>query len=306
MSRTQGRVDSDVPYHDGHVFVSPLDATEFSSSGTVTTVRTAAGNYHIDLAASSSITLAIPLSKMIYRTGLQDWLQEQFGSGVIANAGSSANGLRVPAFSTYTTGSLTAGNNVSVPVQNSAGFAVQQVVTLDTSGSGVQEFPVITSITDGTHIVVNKIVNAHSTNAPVSGNTFTTPAGVTGPPPFSGISQLTPVTSPRPKGLAFQDIYPWYLVGGATLSANTIGLTKTTAANNATVASGISSLLTAGTNGMPLTVQTNPYLYPIKVTNANFQTTKFSEYYLEWTMTTASGGTASIYGVFIDVYLNYI
>lgn len=308
MPRFQSRLDCDRGYNDGHLFISAFDS--ITLSGTTGVARTGAGNFNLTIGNTQTVVLAFPLTNILFRTGVQDDLQEQFGS---LRAG-GAQGRHVPGFSSYTTGSLTAGSSVSIPVLNSglvssatAGFQVGDMLTLDTVASGVQEFPFITSIPDATHVVVNKIVNAHSTNAPITQNVFTTPAGVSGRPPYSGISQLTPVTSPRPKGIQFRAIYPWFSVAGAALTLNTIGLTRTIAANNATVASGESDIIANAANGLPTATQANPYLSAIAVPNASqiYQTSKFASYNLEWDLTTAGGGTAALWGIFIDVTYNY-
>lgn len=305
MTRTQGRLDSDSPYHDGHLFLSPIDAAEYATSGTVATTRTAAGNYHIDLSASSSVTLQFALSGLLFRTGLQDYLQEAFGAGVVANAGAAANGLRTPAATSYLTASATKGTNVNLAVQTSGVAVVGQAIVIDTVASGVQETCVVSVIPDATHITVASLANNHSSLAPLSGNAFTTPAGVSGPPPFSGISQFNSVVAPRPKGLAFRNLYPAYTVTTAALSAATIGLTKTTLAQGALASAGITNILAAAANGMPLAAATGIIIPDIAITNNTFQTTKFTEYNLELVFTTSTG-TASIYGVFIDFYFNYV
>jgi hypothetical protein len=300
MSRTQARLDGDLEYKDGLLWIPILTSYFTTSAGTLTESRPGAGRVAASLGAAGAYVAMIPLGNLLFRAGVQDDLQEQFGS---ANAG-GAQGLPVPGFTTYTTASLAKGNNVSIPVITSGSFAVGHYVTLDTVASGVQEFPLIVSIPDATHIVVNQILNTHATNAPLSDNVFTTPAGVTGRPPFTGITELTPVTSPRPKGIKFKAMYPVYTITGAVLTTNTIGLTQTVFGNN--LAPVTSNIIAVAANGLATAVQANPYLTPIAVPSAAaiFRTTKFAEYVIEWDVITT--GTALLEGIFLDISFNYV
>jgi hypothetical protein len=299
MSRTQGRVDGDQEYKDGLLWIPILTSYFTTSAGTLTESRPAAGRVAASLGAAGAYVAMIPIGNILLRSGVQDDLQEEFGS---ANAG-GAQGLPVPGFTTYTTGALTKGNNVSIPVITSGSLTVGHYLTLDTVASGVQEFPLITSIPDATHVAVNQILNSHASNAPLSDNVFTTPAGVTGRPPYPGITQLTPVTSPRPKGIKFKAMYPVYTITGALLSLNTIGLTQTVFGNN--IAPVTSNIIAVAANNLATAVAATPYLTPIAVPSAAaiFRTTKFSEFVIEWDVTTT--GTALLEGVFLDVSYNY-
>ena len=49
-----------------------------------------------------------------------------------------------------------------------------------------------------------------------------------------------------------------------------------------------------------------PYITPINLaTPATYLITKYSQYSIEWDVTTAGGGTAQLFGVFIDMIFNY-
>lgn len=297
MSRTQGRSDQDLGPGDGHIFI-PASAGQLSSgSGTFT--RNASGSVSLNIGNSQTCVLDMRLESLLFRYGVQDWLQEQYGS----QEAQGAAGLTVLGYTTYTTASIAAGNSVSIPVKNSANFTVGRTLVVDTVASTVQEFSVITSIPDATHIVVNAIANSHSSGIIVQENAFTTPAGVTGPPPFSGTSSLVPVTAPRPKGITFKEIYPVYAIAGAALTTNTIGLTKTVFSNN--VAPAVTSLLTNAANGLATATNAQPYITPIQIPSPAFQISRFAEYILEWNVTTPGGGTAELFGVFIDVGFNF-
>src|SRR5271170_4337496 len=142
MSRTQGRLDCDVAYGDGHVFYSALDGTLTSGTGTAT--RNAAGSFSLNLGNTQTAVLTIPLSSLIFRYGVQDWLQEQFGSTVAGGA----QGKPVMGFTALVTTQATAGTAVNVAVNTSVGFSVQDYVT-----AGAQQ-TYITAIPDATHITL--------------------------------------------------------------------------------------------------------------------------------------------------------
>ena len=302
MSRTQGRVDSDLPYADGHIFVPILPQYVTSGAG-ATFNRPAAGLYATSLPTTATAYVAmIPLGSLLCRTGVQDDLQEQYGS----LAAGGAQGLPVPGQVTFSTSSISAGSSVSIPVISSVNFSIGQYVTIDTVASGVQEFQQITAIADATHITVGAVKNSHTTPFPVSGNVYTNPAGVTGRPPFTGTTQLSSVVAPRPKGIAFKAIYPVYTIGAVNATLNTIGLTQATFINNAAVPTA-SNIIAVAANGLGTTFGANIQITPIPVPVANqgFRTTKFSEFVLEWDFTTGSGGTGLLYGVFLDVSYNF-
>lgn len=291
MSRTQGRYDADTPYGDGHIFVSALDGTLTSGTGTAT--RAGAGLFSLNLGATDTAILSIPLTSLIFRYGVQDYLQEQFGS---TNAG-GAQGKPVGGFTAVVTTQATAGSAVNVAVNTSVGF---------TKGDNVNaggQFTFITAIPDTTHITLNTLTANLTVNSTIAQNVFTTPAGVSGPPPFTGVTQLTPPTAPRPKGIGIRAIYPIYSIAGAGLSTNTIGLTKTVFSPNA--APVVTSLLANAANGLATATNAQPYLTPINFASPiPMQVTKYASYSIEWDVTTAAG-TAVLYGVFIDVNYNF-
>lgn len=291
MSRTQGRHESDLANYDGQIFVGS-DAISVTS-GTATQTRNAAGDFSLNVGNSQTMVMRINL-KALFRYGQQDWLQEQFGSGL--NAG--AQGLPVGGYTTLSTASASAGSNVSVAVLNSANFVVGRTVM-----AGAQK-TYITAIADATHITLASLTATLASASVITENLFVTPAGVTGVPPFTGVSNLVPVTSPRPKGIKVRQIYPWYLVAGAALTTNTVGVTTTVAANATALA--VTTLLTNAANGLQTATQATPYLTPIQIASPVFITAKYSSYDIEWDVTTAGGGTANIYGVFLDCDFNYV
>lgn len=296
MSRTQGRLDSDTGYADGQFFISALDMT--ATSGTVTATRNAAGDFSLNIGNSQTCVLAACLSTLIFRYGVQDWLQEQFGSGIAGGA----QGLVVGGYSTLTTSSASAGSSVNVAVLNSANFTVGRMVVAGTQNTKIVAIP------DSTHITLQTLTATLASGSYIKENLFTTPAGITGAPPYTAGSSappgnLTPVTSPRPKGLQIRQITPVYLVAGAALTTNTIGLTKTAFVNN--TANAVTNILSNAANGLQTATQANPYATPIQIPTPAYQTTKGASYNIEWDVTTAGGGTARIYGVSVDVVFNY-
>src|SRR5262249_982492 len=161
--------------------------------------------------------------------------------------------------------------------------------------SGVQEVQQITAIPDGTHITFGTIKSGHTTPFPISQNVFTTPAGVTGRPPFTGTTQLAPVTS-RPKGILFKAIYPVYQIGAVNATLNPIGLFQTPFVHNAALPAP-TAIITSGSNGLGTTFGTNVNVTPIPVPIAGqvFRTTRFTEYVVSWAFTTGSGGTGTLF-----------
>jgi hypothetical protein len=298
MSRTQGQVQGDTGYGDGHIFIPAIAAFGTGTAGTWT--RAGSGLVSLALGNSATTLLEIPLS-LIFRYGQQDWLQEQFGSGVAGGA----QGKPVMGFTALVTSSTTAAASVNVPVNTSVGFAVGDYVT---AGGTQQTY--ITAIPDGTHITLALTTATLAVNATITQNIFTTPAGVTGTPPFKGGGTappafLTPLTAPRPKGIGIRAIYPVYSIAGAALTTNTIGISKTVFSPNA--APVVTSILTDAANGLATATNAQPYLTPINfATPIAYQTTKFAEYIIEWDITTAGGGTANVYGIFLDLLYNYV
>lgn len=291
-SRTKGRLDCDTGYGDGHVFLAATSASVVS--GTFTRTRNAAGDFSLNAGASNTGVLSFPLDSLVFRYGLQDDFQEQFGS----SAAGGAQGLPVGGYTTLTTASGAVGTAVNLAVLNSINFTVGRKVLL----GGTQK-TFITAIPDGTHITVAAITSTLASGSVVTENLFTTPADVTGPPPYAGTTQFTPVTAPRPKGIYIKELYPVYAISGAAATLNTISLTKCQYAPGA--ANVITSLLTSGANGLATATNANPYVTPIQIPSPAFQVSKYASYAVEWDISTGSGGAANIYGIFVDIAYNW-
>jgi hypothetical protein len=294
MSRTQGKFASDIGWNDGQIFLSALDIDLVS--GTATFTRNASGDYSWNLGASATCVFAVALSSLLFRYGVQDDLQENYGAGPGPLLYGS-QGEVVGGYTTLTTASGAVGSNVNLAVLSSVNFNVGNAVLC-----GAQK-TYVTAIPDSTHITVQSITATLASGSVITQNLFTTPAGVTGRPPFTGQSQLTPVTSPRPKGIQFREIYPWYLVTGAALTTNTIGITKTVAAN--ATANAVTNILANAANNLQTATQATPYLTPIQIASPAFQTTKYASYNMEWDVTTGSGGAARVYGIYMDIGYNW-
>jgi hypothetical protein len=292
MSRTQSRLDCDTPYTDGKLFLPIKPGQLTTGSGTATWTRTGLGL--VGTVVTAAAVVDVTLDEALFRTGVQDFLQEQFGS---LHAG-GANGLPVPGVITFTTGALVAGA-VSIPVVSSAGYSVGQHLTLDTAASTVQEFPVVTAITNGTTLAVTALKNAHSSDVIVSGNAFTTPAGVSGLPPYAGSTELSPVTAPRPKGIQITGVAPIWTPGSTVPTVNSIAVTQTVFTNGA--APTVNTLL-AATN-LSLAGSTTPLIQNVQLTTPAFITAPFSEIVLEWDFTT--GASSTLWGIYLSVTYNY-
>ena len=292
MSRTQAMYSSDLGSADGQIRISPLDITVIS--GTATATRNASGDFSLNIGNSQTVVMAVNLSNIIFRYGLQDYTQENWGSLV---AGGS-QGLAVSGYTAVVTSSASAGSAVNVAVGDSRNFAVGRYVLAGTQKT------YITAIPDTTHITLATLTATLTAGSFISENLFTTPAGVTGPPPYTGVNQLTPVTAPRPKGIKVRELYAAYTVAGLALTTNTLALTQTVFANN--VAPAVTSIIASAANGLATATNAQPYLTPIMVPpTPAYLTTKFGSYTIEWDVTTGASGTARIYGLFVDVQFNY-
>ena len=79
-----------------------------------------------------------------------------------ANPGKAAVRLQDAVYTTCSDTVAASPQSVLIPVTSSAGFVVGLPVVIDTTASTVQEAPLITAITDTTHIEVKKLDNAHN------------------------------------------------------------------------------------------------------------------------------------------------
>lgn len=309
MSRTGRRMDVDsIGYADGEIFVPATIANPtgaFVAASNVFT-RNASGNVSLNIPASVAAVLEFPLSQFLFRYGIADDLQEQFGGGL----GASSNAQPIGSPFTLGTASTVAGPNISVPVLSSVGFAIGQPCLIDTVASGVQEIAVVNAIPDGLHVQFAFLKNAHtftSANStfPVQANIFTTPADSQGVPPLTGTIDITPQTTPRVKGIMIRQIHPVYSIATLALTTNTIGLTKTVFANG--VAPVVSNVLANAANGLATAVGAQPYVTPITIPLAGqvFQNSRFAEYLVEWDITTPATSTCNVYGFFVDFTYNF-
>jgi hypothetical protein len=307
MPRFQRRLDTDTGYSDGHVFI-PMN-TNFATTGATPPTPAASYNtvtniYVTSLATpAQAYTFSVPMNEyLMQRYGVQDDLQEQFGSGQPIGA----QGLQVGQPTTLSTGSSLAGSNISVAVLSSVGFVAGTWCTVDLAGS--QEIALINSIPDATHIQFQTLKNAHTTPFIITSNIFTTPAGVSGSPPYTGVTQLTSVTAPRPKGILFKQITPVYSILTAAATVNTIGIIGTTFANAAALAAQ-NTVLAVAANGLQTATNAAGQFYvtpiPIPVAKQVFQTARNTEFTLNWNVTTGAAATAAIVGVYVDVVYNF-
>lgn len=305
MPRHERRIDVDLGYADGHIFlpVKAADITTGAGATEVATYNSITTGVATSLAtAATAYTATVPIGPSIYRYGLQDDLQQQFGS---ARAG-GASGLPTGWPTTLSTSTVTAGTPTSIPVLSSVNFFVGQFILVDVVASGVQEFTQIVAIADGTHISAN-LVNGHTTPFIITGNPFTTPAGVSGSPPYTGFSEFSSVVVPRPKGISFKQITPVYAILTAAATVNTIGLVSTTFNNVAATTS--VNIIAVAANGLQTATNAASQAYvtpiPVPVAQQGFQIARNTQYVIQWNITTGAAATAAMFGVWIDVVYNY-
>lgn len=232
MPRTQKRWQADQPFVDGQIFMSFGAGDVLSGSGAVG-ARSAAGKISLSLpTAATAYIMDRALSFALFRTGMQDDLQEYLGGGVVSGSPgtfASAQGLAAPP------------------------------------------------------------------------NTFTTPAGASGPPPFTGVTQFTTPSS-RPKGLQINTVTPIYTIGSANATVNHIAVYENLFTNGSAPTQ---NTVLASTN-LTLTAATNPYVTAVTLASPAFITDVNNDVVVEWAITTgASTGTATVYGVVFGVSCNY-
>lgn len=227
MPRFQRPVFCDTGFADGRI---PFALTDMiATTGTLTTGYSASGaNAGLYGTSTAALVIQIPLSGILYKSGLQDDLQEQFGGGTTTLIG--AQGLPVPP------------------------------------------------------------------------NTFTTPAGVSGSPPFAGVTQLTPVTAPRPKGIQVNSLTFNYSILTNNATVNQVQVLEFDYTNAA--APTVVTLLTNGTNGMQTTAATNPYATTVNITTPAYLTNSNKQVIVQWSLTPGAGG-ANVYGVTANVTYNH-
>jgi hypothetical protein len=301
MSRTQSASSSDTPFQDGLFPLAP-GGDIFATTGATTLTRISSGEISLRATAAATAYVVIgTASSVLFRTGVQDDLQQFFGS---SRAGGAQN-LGVGNIFTLSTGSTVAGTAVNIAVLSSVNFTVGAFVTVDTVASGVQEFAIVTAIPDATHITVNKLVNPHTTPFPITLNLFTTPAGASGRPPFTGLSQLTPVTAPRPKGIAIKQLNVVYIVNTAAATAMSVGITAIQYGN--AVAPVVTTLIANAANGLATASAATPYVIPVPVPVANqgFLVTSNTSVVVEFDFTTGAAATLDVLGFYLVCAFNY-
>ena len=301
MSRTQMRYDCDMGYEDGVIDLNPFDFTVFG--GTATATRTAAGNYSWAQGSGLTNQYACPLSGFIFRTGLQDNAQIRFGAGGPSDNPHGAVGIRTGTPTTTSTANATAagvGVAVNIAVVSSALFTVGRGVIINPGPT--QEYQIITAIPDSTHITVQQLLTSRTSPFNITQGIFTTPYGVSGVPPFAGMTYLTPPTS-RPKGILVRGMELRYLVGTLALTSITVGITQTLFKHGAAL--GITNLLAAAANGLSTAVVANESCLPVALASPTYLTNDLFEYVLEIAAVTPATSTFNFYGVTLYVTYNY-
>jgi hypothetical protein len=301
MSRTQGLQHQDTPFPDGIITFSPTDMIIATGTGTGAYTRIASGEWSLRVSTNTASQVMVPVSGVLRRYGMQDFLQEAFGNALPRGS----HGLPVGWPNTLSTGSSVAGSAINVAVLSSVNFVVGEACIVDTVASGVQETAIISAIPDATHITFFSLANAHTTPFPIASNVFTTPASVTGLPPFTGITQLTPVTAVRPKGILIKQVTPRYVVNTANPTTLTIGITETVYVHGTAPATTVNTILTNAANGMPVAFSANVNVVPIPIPVANQKwfMNRNSDITIEIDITN-NGGTVDLLGIDLDVSFN--
>lgn len=301
MSRTQGVQHYDTPFPDGIITLGPTDMVIASGTGTGAYTRVASGEWSLRVSTNTVSQVLVSLAGILRKYGMQDFLQEVFGNAIPRGS----HGLPVGWPNTLSTGSSLAGTAINVVVLSSVNFAVGQACIVDTVASGVQETAVISAIPDATHLTFFSLASAHTTPFPIAANVFTTPASVSGIPPFTGITQMTPVTAVRNKGILIKQITPRYVVNTADPTTLTIGLTETVYLHNTAPATTVNTILANAANGLVKTFGANVYAIPvpIPVANQKWFMARNSDIAIEIDVTN-NGGTVDLLGVDVDVSYN--
>lgn len=139
----------------------------------------------------------------------------------------------------------------------------------------------------------------------VVANTGGPDGGVTGRPPFTGNTQITPVAGNRLKGIKLLSMKCIYLVTGAALTGHTLRVDKTVYANNAALA--ISAILANGANGLQTAIQANPYVTAVALAAGQqiYRVSDLSQYTIEIAPTTQGGGAFRLYGIEVLCEFNF-
>jgi len=303
MSRSTGTKSQDTPFPDGMIPLLPgADILATGASGANALTRIAAGEFSLRATASGGTYVIMGgVSSMVFRTGVQDDALEFFGS---LRAGGSQN-LAINSPNTLSTGSIVGpGSLVTINVISTVGFSAGQYIVIDTVASGVQEFQQISSITSATAMVVKVLTNSHTNVFPVGANNFTTPYGASGRPPFTGLSQLTPQTVARPKGILIKQLDVAYIVNTTAITVPLVALYATPYVNG--VAPVPVALIPSATNGLATAASATPYVIPVPVPVANqsFVVTPDTAVTVEFDFTNGTG-TVDVLGFFLKCSYNY-
>lgn len=136
-------------------------------------------------------------------------------------------------------------------------------------------------------------------------NTGGPDGGVTGRPPFTGNTQITPVAGNRLKGIKLLSMKCIYLITGAALTGHTLRVDKTVYANNAALA--ISAILAVAANGLQTAIQANPYVTAVALAAGQqiYRVSDLSQYTIEQAPTTQAAGAFRLYGIEVLCEFNF-
>jgi hypothetical protein len=127
------------------------------------------------------------------------------------------------------------------------------------------------------------------------------PEDVRGFPPFTGASELTPVTAPWPKGIEINDVTLVYGITGAALTSQTPSLESTLFANNAAPVATSVPL----TGALATATQTQPYVTKMTVNSPAFTVADLTGLFFDLVVVTAASGAYNLYGAFVHATFNF-
>lgn len=165
-----------------------------------------------------------------------------------------------------------------------------------------------------TSVLVYRFPGIIRTGEPHLEDTLLTSQALTGPQYEQYNPPLAPYTIPGPvagqtlpvlKGVRLKSVDLIYLLAGAAATTNTVGIFVKQDANNA--APVVTTLVAQAANGLATATQTARYVInvPIAVATRGFTVTPDTVITVEWDLTTASGGTAQVFGCVFNYDFNF-
>jgi hypothetical protein len=124
-----------------------------------------------------------------------------------------------------------------------------------------------------------------------------------GNPPFTGATQLTPLTANIPKGIKILDITMVYGITTAAITSQTMTLQKAVFANTTAVA--VTGITLSTAVALATASTTNPYVTKIAVSSPAYTVTDLTNLTIENTISIAATAAYNLYGAFIHCSFNF-